>query len=553
MNRSAGIARWTLLGLGLAWAAAGCGLMDLGPWECLDTRQCPTGYRCDPDTWRCEPIPIAEDLVHFELRPLAGSGSTLTQVSLELTDPSVDSLDLQLELAPLLSLKGSVPSPFAAGGVAGGLTASLPPGFGGRGLTWSSSVPADGRFELGLAPGRYRVLFSPANRAEFPQLCYEQAELTNADALLDLAYPGPYLGPEQLDQQDPMLLVKVQVLASEDAPTPVADMLVEGLTDQGLRTSLGTPDAQGVAYLRLPAVRRLQGDRWTWQWPASLELTIRPASEGLRLPTVVYPGLSLAGPDLGTFYVGELPPARRVSGRVITSRGDPVSGCQLHFLLAQLGQGSLKHVLEADPQGAFSASLPTGSYLVRVIPPLSSSSSIAVSSLELSEDRADLFLEAPTRPRVTGLVRDHQNNPVPHLDLAAHRVSDWSGIQDGASRTYEGQTDAGGLIDLALDPGQYELELLPDEASGLPRHVVRAIFVTQDSELSPAQTRLPAPSLVRGHVFNRGGVPQCGVGLDAFRQDEQGLLRVGQTVSGNPSGEGCSGAFSLVLPDLSAR
>jgi hypothetical protein len=545
---------WTwLLGLlGALWLC-GCGFADLG-FTCFDSLDCQQGWRCNLDTYQCEPIPDSEAVIHLELRPPLGASSANTQVTVDLSDAGVDSQALSLELEPAVTLQGQVPSPFAAGGVAGSALATRAPGFDDRALTWSAQVPSDGLFAFGLAPGMYELLFRPSNRDEFPQLRYESVTLSAGEPQsLDLAYPSPYPTPEELEQQTDLLLVKVQVLQSEGMLLPVAGMQVEGTTDQGLRTNVATPDAQGVAYLRLPLVRRqISGDRWAWLYPASLDLSLRPAAEGMRLPTVSYPGLPLSAPDLGTFYVGDLPPNHAISGRVLTVRGEPVPGCRLQFMLDQLGRGSLREVVETDIEGAFATTLPEGAYQVRAVPPTASSASITTSTVELLADTSQVVITVEERPWVTGTVRDHQGQPVPEVTLVASRISDWSGLDDGALRSYDGLTDAQGGLALRLDPGQYDLALVPSAATGLPRHTLRHLFVTADLALAEADTSLTEPSVVRGHVFNSVGEPQCGITLDVFRADDQGAWLVGQAVSGNSTRDGCSGEFSVVLPGREA-
>ncbi len=539
------------LGALAALLLSGCGFLGAGSGEpCLDSLDCPQGWRCDLETYRCEPIPNSQDYIHLELRPPQGATSADTQRSVDLTAPGVDSQALALELEPTVILQGQVPSPFAAGGLAGTVVATRAPVFGARSLTWSAAVPSDGLFELGLAPGNHALLFRPANRDDFPQLRYESVAVAAGETpSLDLTYPGPYPAPEELDQQEELLLVKVKVLQSEAMPLPVAGMQVEGLTDQGLRTNVATPDAQGVAHLRLPLVRRqVSGGRWSWIRPTRLGLTLRPATEGMRLPTVAYPDLPLTAPDLGTFHVGDLPPSRALSGRVVTVRGEPVPACRLQFLLARLGQGSLREVVEADAEGAFATTLPEGSYQVRAVPPTASTASITTTSLELLADTSQVVIAVDERPWVTGTVRDHQGQPVPDVTLVADRLSDWSGLDDGALRSYDGLADAGGGFALRLDPGQYDLDLVPLASSGLPRHTLRRLFVTDDLALAAEATALPAPSVVRGHVFNSAGTPQCGITLDVYRVEDEAAWLVGQTVSGNTTRDGCSGSFSVVLP-----
>ncbi|HOX47152.1 MAG TPA: carboxypeptidase-like regulatory domain-containing protein [Myxococcota bacterium] len=552
MRRKTDTARILLALVGALAApwADGCGLMIPAGETCFDSLDCAQGWRCNLDTYRCEPIPNSEDVIHLELRPPQGASSADTQATVDLSDPGVDSQALSLELEPAVVLQGQVPSPFAAGGVAGTAVATREPGFDDRSLTWSVQVPSDGLFALNPAPGLYALLFRPSNRDEFPQLRYEAVALSaDAPRSLDLSYPGPYPSPDELGQQTELLLVKVQVLQSEGLPLPVPGMQVEGTTDQGLRTNVATPDAQGVAYLRLPLVRRqVSGDRWSWIRPTSLDLSLRPAAAGMRLPTVSIPGLPLDAPDLGSFYVGDLPPSRALSGRVLTVRGEPVPGCRLQFLLEQLGQGSLREVVEADVEGAFATTLPEGTYQVRAVPPVASAASITTSTLELLADTSQVVIAVDERPWVTGTIRDQQGQAVPDVTLVASRTSDWSGLDDGALRSYDGMSDSQGAFSLRLDPGQYDLTLVPSAATGLPRHTLRHVFVTVDLSLADADTTLPAPGVVRGHVFNSVGEPQCGITLDVFRADDEGAWLVGQAVSGNSTKDGCSGSFSVVLP-----
>jgi hypothetical protein len=539
----------------VAWlAAAGCmlDLSSVGP-RCEDSTDCQAGWNCNAGI--CQPPPF-QSIVDFELIPEIGSGSAATQVAgVDLAKEDRESR-LEIVLNKAVPFSGAVTSPV---GVSGSLLASREPEFDGRGLTWNFQVGSDGYFEAPLAfkaedpeqgpdpLNTYQAMFRPSNREDFPQLRYTGLRVTEAGLNQEIRYPD-YPPPEQLDQQVELLLVRVRVLQSEGYPHPVTGIQVEGTTETGLRTNLATPDSQGVAYLRLPVIQQILPEP-TRLLPAALSLTIKPADNTIRLPTARIPDLQLGQPDLGTFYLGDLPVSHIVTGVVVTASGQPVPGCQLRFQADGIGNGSFEKALQADEGGEFSTTLPAGNYSVMAVPDLLSGAALTSKQIEVGPDMQPETIELGARLRIAGRVFDPDGGTVADVTILAERTSDWFGQDDGALRTFEGASDSDGRFELLVDPGTFDLALIPPPASGLPRlrHADIRIF-DQDKDLSRGATTLPRPELIEGHTFGHAGSTACGVSVDVYRSDADSATLLGQAVSGTDDGGGCNGKYSLVVP-----
>lgn len=523
---------------------------SVGP-ACIDNLDCALGQECDPDTLTCKDnvsqTPLS--VIDLELTPSKDSGFAATQIG-GLDLKKVDDInEITLVLNDSVTLQGRVQSPDAMGGLPGTLVATRRAVFDDRKLTWNLAVSEDGSFEQAVASGVYDLLLKPSNRDGFPQLMLSGIEFPSENPP-DLDYLQ-FADPAQadLDAQDPLLVVKGKVLQSQAYPHPLTGITVDGITNQGLRTSTAVPDAQGIFYLRLPFVRSIDQRADSENvFPATVDITLKPSSSDVRLPTVTVPGIELAGADLGTFYIGDVPESHSLSGVVLDSTGRPIADCQLRYTAENIGNGSLTLQGQTDSTGHFATTLPEGSYKVKVIPDLLSSSVMQTVNIELTGDQST-NINLPDRPLLSGVVTDSNGAPAAGVTVKAKRLSTVSGVEDGVVRSYSVNTAADGSFELPVDFGRYSVTFIPSAASGLPRSLPKVAYITGDYyAMDASATKLAQPTLIQGHVFGSDGAPICGVTIDVFHSptDESSQL-VGQAISGGIIEE-CAGSYAAIIP-----
>jgi hypothetical protein len=446
------------------------------------------------------------------------------------------------------------------GGVSGMLVASREPELAHRSLGWNVNVNDDGSFEAWVAPGFYILVFHPTNRTEFSQLTYFNIEVSvsnrDQNEALIIEYPSAYKQVKDtgdLWAQEEILVVKV-VLISSQSQIPVRDMVVEGITDQKLRTNLVTPDEDGIAYLRLPASRYKEKgkDVWTWIYPKTVDLIVRPRELGnVLVPTITKQGIKLEKPDLGTFYVGEVPPEYEVSGQFVNQDGVGVNNCQVRFQAPNIGKGSIELMVETDEQGIYVSRVLGGYYYVMAVPGLLARESLRKFELFIEKDRKIEPLELPVRPVVTGVIHDSHGNVVPNVNVLAKRLGDCDKVDDSVLRTYESRTTSNGEFFLNLDPGNYEFTFIPLPGSGLPRSFPQKVLVTQkDESKNLGDIVLREPALIVGHVFtHHGKIPICGVNINVYCQVDNRTVLIGETVScPSTNHRVCDGYYAVVIP-----
>jgi len=530
-----------LAALGLA--ACADDTMSESP-RCLDSLDCPSDKMCDIPTGRCVPIPNPEAVVDFELTPIKGSGTAETQIPSKDLASLINISDVELELESAVRVWGKVFSPEAMGGVPGNLMIDRLPEIDNRRLVWNITVNENGEFEsTEVTPGEHDVLFKPSNRADFPQMEIAGIEIApDADGEMDLTLALAY---EPFDNQEKLRLVRGQVLQSQSSPHPVTGIEVEGITDQGLRTSLVTPDEEGYFDLRLPMRRTVEtnGDLIECQ-PQSLDITIRPVGDR-RLPTVEVQAVELEGPDLGVFYIGDEPTPYSISGTVTDMGGNPIPECRMRFEADNIGNGTYSHEIKSGSDGKFSTILPEGTYKITVIPPLLSEIRMETVTWVLFQNESDVIIMLKNRYRLTGEVTDSTGAKVADVIVRAKRLSTVSGVEDGVVRTYEGITGDNGTFDLAVDSGRYNVYFIPTAASGLPRQLPKRVYIADDDE--HLSVSLPSPAVVQGHIFDQFGEPQCDVTVDVYSSTETNAYLVGQTISDSPD-DGCTGAYTVIIP-----
>jgi protocatechuate 3,4-dioxygenase beta subunit len=532
--------------------AIACDDMAMMSGDCFDDLDCGPGKVCDLSNHRCKKVDSLPEIVDFELTPIKGNGTAETQIPNKNLASLLNISDVELLMDTAVRVFGHVDSYEAPGGVPGNLVIERHPQIDNRRLVWNIAVNTSGDFDSDeVTPGLHDVLFKPSieARASFPQMEIAELDIASGDTgeinlTTALEYPV-FPTVEELDGQEKLLLVRGQVLQSQSSPHPVTGIEVEGITDQDLRTSLAVPDEQGYFYLRLPVRRTVEpnGDLIECQ-PQSLDIIIRPVGDR-RLPTVEVQAVELEGPELGVFYMGDEPTPYSLSGTVTDMGGNPIPECWLKFEAENVGNGTFAEDIYADSNGDFSTNLPEGTYRITAIPPLSSGVRMETVTLVLFEKTSNLIIMLRNRYRLTGEVTDSVGGQVADVIVRAKRLSSVSGVDDEVVRTYEGITEANGTFDLPVDSGRYNIYFIPPAASGLPRQLPKRVYVADADE--SLDVVLPSPAVVKGHIFDQFGEPQCDVTIDVYSSTETAAYLIGQTISDSPD-DGCTGAYTVIIP-----
>jgi hypothetical protein len=527
-----------------------CDMADMST-GCYDSLDCPPDQKCDLKTHRCYDYLPPQSVVDFELTPGGGSGCGAMQIPEKDLANLLTVSDVELVLASSVLVSGQIL--YAMGGVPGTLVFTRRAQIDNRCLACSLSVIEDGYFASEISPGTYDVTFKPSNRSDFPQFLLSQLEVPyeeveQLDLTTRLKIPE-YPAEENLNDQEKLLLVRGQVLQSQSYPHPLTGIRVEGHTEHGLRTSLAEPDEQGYFYLRLPVKRSVEdnGDLIDCT-PQLMDVIIRPSSSDARLPTVTVEGVELDGPELGVFYVGEVPQPLSFAGVVTDRGGNPVPECMLHFKSENIGNGTFSHQIQATSSGEFSTNLPPGTYQITAVPPLSSEIRVGKLTWVLFENIPDFVMMLEVRPSLRGTVSDSEGHRIADVIVRAKRLSEVSGVDDGVVRTYEGITGTNGTFSIPVDSGIFNVSFIPPAASGLPRlPEPMRVYVTGDKSEHEITASLSAPAVIQGHVYNNFGEPQCGVTIDVYNSDEDNAYLIGQTISDSPD-DGCTGAYTVIIP-----
>jgi hypothetical protein len=538
--------------LGLVASACDMADGDSGP-ICYDSLDCPPDQKCDLSTNRCYDHLPPQAVVDFELTPGGGSGCGAMQIPEKDLANLLTISDVELEMTNSVLVSGQVMS-YVPGGVPGTLVFTRHPLIDNRCLACNISVIEDGTFFSEVSPGTNDIIFKPSNRADLPYFMLSEFVVPDDEAgeleLTNYLEIPKYPTEDELNTQTELLLVRGQVLQSQSYPHPVTGLKVEGHTGDGLRTSQAEPDEQGYFYLRLPVTRTVEGNGDLVDTiPELIDIVIRPGSSDARLPTVTVEGVELEGPELGVFYLGEVPQPLSVTGVVTDRGGNPIPECMLHFRAENIGNGTFSHQMQATSSGEFSTNLPPGTYQITAVPPLLSQLRVGKFPLVLFENIPDLVIMLEMRPTLQGTVSDNEGNRVGDIIVRAKRLSEVSGVDDGVVRTYEGITESNGTFAIPVDSGIFNVSFIPPAASGLPRiPKPMRVYVTGDEPEYEIAAELPAPAVIQGHVYSMSGEPQCSVNIDVYNSDEENAYLIGQTISDGPE-DGCTGAYTVIVPE----
>lgn len=314
-------------------------------------------------------------------------------------------------------------------------------------------------------------------------------------------------------------------------------------------------DVQGVAGVRVrafgddPALQSTSmvtaaDGRFSLTLPpgrSTYTLRLTPSEENPYLPTVDQSGLVVDGSlDLGDVALGggDVPPLR-VEGVLLDDQGGGVSSADLEFA-APIGRGTFVARTSVDLIGSYQVDLLPGEYELRVVPAPNSSNAVTLLSRTILQAGGLEPIVLRRKADLVGKVLDpHGELPVPGVQLEALLVGD-DGM-NGLYRVERQVTGPDGSFLLRLDPGVFDITLIPPAALGMPRWVERGVKV--DAPVV-REFQLRQPRVIHGVIRqpDSSPAPAVQVTIYARREDSPGstLLGTGQTDE--------SGHYVIVLP-----
>jgi hypothetical protein len=517
--------------------------------NCIDNLDCFLDEECVQH--QCEKMTMIRPMsvVDLELAPLKGQGSSITQVPNLDLKTVVDISAITLGVDPSVLFRGEVISPFGPDARSGSILASRAPVFDSRHLTWNMAVDTQGQFSAELSPGTYTLLYKPTNSEESPQIALENVAVEskpNEDPSTTTIDIPTYPDPKDINEQITLMLVQGRVASTPRMLEPVVGIRVEGITDTGLRTNVSTTDADGTFYLRLP-IELVQSSDGTLEkrYPQTLDVSLKPGTNTTFLPTVNIQDIPVSVPNLGTFFIGRIPPIRNVSGSVVGPDDSPISACSIQFFAENIGNGTYSESVQSNDDGTFAISLPAGEYKITIIPDLGSNARLENLFFTINSDIPDLTLSLPARLPLHGTVRDSSDAPLPDVTVRAERLSSVNGTDDTIYRLYEGTTGSDGNYSLLVDRGRYNVTFIPCAASRMPRSFPKRVYVKEDTLLD---ADLSPPAVIQGTVLNTLSEPMCGVTISIYHSDDTSSYLIGQSISSSAIEEECVGSFAAVIP-----
>jgi hypothetical protein len=176
-------------------------------------------------------------------------------------------------------------------------------------------------------------------------------------------------------------------------------------------------------------------------------------------------------------------------------------------LSGKVGGGGFVVEREVDAAGQAAVEVPAESYVLSVVPPAESAWGIVQRLVEIENDKGaavSYTVALDPKSSMHGHVRDHAGGVVPE----AHVVATFMGkgaYPDTAplpARKYDTYSNDEGYYEILLDVGEYQILVEPPEETGLPRRLVRNVFVN-GSHQRPLELAAPVAvtGMVQGYVL----------------------------------------------------
>lgn len=515
---------------------------------CIDNDQCATGRACEAGycvvrSRRVEPIAL-------QVTPLADSELVSEQfvgVQLEQGSPLPD---LVLKRPTLLTgqveVFNATPTPIRARLRLNRVQPTIP----GHNLSFSSTATATDGYFLRVPAGYYDITVLPDDRG-LPPL-----------SISGLPVVGDTEPPIRFEPAEAYSTVEGQVIfvdAANERQVPVADAQVRAFdSNQRAASTIGITDAEGRFSLTVrPEV-------------SDYDLIVAPSESTPFLPRLVVSGLRIVGDNVnvGVQSLGRLlRRGRWIQGQVVGGDGRAVTsislqGTQLIFQanLSDPDNPSIQSTFFTsaltDATGNFALALQPGAYTVRVTPPVASSFAAAeYAKLEVLApgtviDPETWRLRLKRKSVLAGQVLTPAGKALAGRTLVSVELlalSDNRIITVG-TRTAQGATsvvtDDGGSFELDVDPGEYRVQAIPQDETGVARTPPRRVRVTsgEDAFVELCTSR---PNVAYGRVLQPDARPLTDAKVEAFRTtSERGVWVLG---SGRTDPDGI---FRFLVPEI---
>lgn len=382
----------------------------------------------------------------------------------------------------------------------------LGPSFDGLGF-------ANYGYELRLLPGRsYQVTFRPDD-ASLPPHVFELPAWQVTDGTLDFEIPAR------------SSYVTFKGLVAWAGGAPIAGAGVTLLLPDGRAMSRRTTNEEGLFEVLLP--------------PATPTVSVRveAPNDGPLFPELLLAAVPTdiqSNPDDVAITAVEIPGLptgyeafeAQVAVHAPTNDGGstPLSGFSVS-LFGHLEGGVLRRfaVTDGDGVAAFQALPGAWEVLVEVPPGLDWAGGIHKLNLQLTaanEPPAPAVLVLPPRPRLALAVVDHAGGAVPAGQVEARRRLD-PGADEAlvleAAPTQE-DLDSVGIVDIPVDPGTYDIRIVPDASTGAPAWTMTGVVVEEDTAFT---VTLPSPGLAHITVLTPDGDILPDVTVKLYLADDQ--------------------------------
>lgn len=435
---------WLAATLAAALLGAGCGAKDAGP-----AVQCFSYEDCGPDEicfyGACREAGYTISLVWAELTPPGPSGLLRQQITSPFDLSSGGDLDLRLQAT--LPLTGTVRD-LAAGTLQARRVESIP----GRPLSYEAPLDVAG-FTLPLTAGAYDLRLAPAD-TRLPTAVFPGQSVAAPQAPLELSYPTA------------LRVLTGRVVWEALAATGVSGAQVQAFSASGEASSIDASSEDGS--YRIAFVPGADS--------APLALRLSPGPANPWVPTVeqVVAQVPLDGvlPDL---MIGAASTSLVSRGVVYGASGAPVAGAQVVFT-ASIGNGVYRALAFTGAEqpgqtpGLVTAGLLVpGDYAITIVPPLLGPDAATTIFTAVPVNGHSWELTLPPRVRLSGHVLCAAGRPVAAAEVIATRWSLSGALDPSYLRAWQTRTAADGTYSLLLDPGDYELLVIPSLASGEAR------------------------------------------------------------------------------------
>lgn len=261
-----------------------------------------------------------------------------------------------------------------------------------------------------------------------------------------------------------------------------------------------------------------------------IRLVLDPADRQPALPRVITENIRLTGQSisLGDLTLGTvLPLARRIRGSLKGELNDiPVANTPI-FFSGEVGDGTLTQTTITDRNGNFTIDIPPSmtNYTARATPPATLPGSPAPHAItawtdlqvafDINEEVS--FHDLRVRPKSTFSGRATSPDGAIGLNGASVQLTPVAGQID--ARPYSVIADSEGRFELLIDPGIYDIVMIPPPTSGYARAIQRRVTL---QALNNASLTLPAsrPNLARGLVIDADNQPTPNILVEIFRLEE---------------------------------